>query len=279
MAIERRRLTARSVLASTLLGVSPPTLPTRSLVATAELLGIAPGTARVALSRMVAARELAATSDGYRLVSPALLARQASQDRSRRATTVPWGGDWTVWVVNDNTRSASERTALRLAMARRRHEELREGVWLRPANLPDQVLPDPVTGDPVTGDQPAGSDDAVTRQCIGFTASPDDPTAVVAQLWDLATWSRDATDLLTEMGRLRSRLDGGDTSALADGFVTSAAVLRHLQADPLLPPELLPDAWPAPWLRLAYERYDASFRDLLATWQRHHRVEPKGAQR
>ena len=36
-----RRLTARSAIASTLLGVSPPELPTRSLVATVELLGIA----------------------------------------------------------------------------------------------------------------------------------------------------------------------------------------------------------------------------------------------
>ena len=78
-----RRLTARSVLVSTLLGVSPPELPTRSLIGTAELLGVAAGTARVALSRMVAAGEAEATDGGYRLTSPTLLARQARQSLSR----------------------------------------------------------------------------------------------------------------------------------------------------------------------------------------------------
>ena len=43
--IGARRLTARSVVASTLLGSDPPELPTRSLVGTAALFGIAPGTA------------------------------------------------------------------------------------------------------------------------------------------------------------------------------------------------------------------------------------------
>ena len=48
--------------------------------------------------------------------------------------------------------------------------------------------------------------------------------------------------------------------ALADGFVTSAAVLRHLQADPLLPDELLPARWPGAALRADYDRYDAAYR-------------------
>ena len=46
----------------------------------------------------------------------------------------------------------------------------------------------------------------------------------------------------------------------------SAAVLRHLQADPLLPDALLPGDWPGPGLRDAYEAYDADFK---ASWARH----------
>ena len=42
--------------------------------------------------------------------------------------------------------------------------------------------------------------------------------------------------------RRRRRSTAGDLDALAEGFVLSAATLRHFQADPLLPPELLPDA-------------------------------------
>ena len=90
--VDRRRLTARSVVASTLLGVRPPQLPTRALVGTAELLGISPGTARVAISRMVASGELEAIDDGYRLASPSLLARQARQDLSRGGRTGRWDG-------------------------------------------------------------------------------------------------------------------------------------------------------------------------------------------
>ena len=53
---------------------------------------------------------------------------------------------------------------------------------------------------------------------------------------------------------------------LAPGFELSAAVLRHLQADPLLPVELLPDGWPGPELRQAYERWDRRYREVLTIW-------------
>ena len=136
-----KQLTARSVIASTLLGSTPPELPTRSLVGTAQLLGIAPGTARVAMSRMVTAGELEATGDGYRLVGPTLLARQDRQARSRRGTTQPWDGDWQMFVVTGDARPQSERVEFRATMSGLRYGELREGVWARPDNLTRTVDP------------------------------------------------------------------------------------------------------------------------------------------
>jgi len=56
-------LTARSVLLSTLLGYHPPELPVSALVRVAALFGIAEGTTRAALSRLVAAGDVAA-ADG-----------------------------------------------------------------------------------------------------------------------------------------------------------------------------------------------------------------------
>ena len=47
-------LTARSVLASALLGMDPPELPVAQLVRLTGLFGISENRARVALSRMVA---------------------------------------------------------------------------------------------------------------------------------------------------------------------------------------------------------------------------------
>lgn len=252
-----RRLTARSVLASTLLGVSPPELPTRSLVATAELLGVAPGTARVALSRMVAAGELATTGDGYRLVGRPLLARQDRQALSRRGAPAAWDGTWRTAVVAADARPAPERAELRDAMGALRFGELREGVWLRPANLPADVLPRQAN--------------LVAERCTLLTSRPDDPPDLAARLWDLDGWADRAGTLQAALDRLAPRLADHDATALADGFVTSAAVLRHLQADPLLPADLLPPAWPGDRLRATHRAYDDDFKATLATWLRAHR--------
>ena len=165
----RPRLTARSVVASTLLGVHPPELPTRSLVATAELLGVSAGSARTAISRMVAAGELDPVDDGYRLASPTLLARQTRQDLSRTVLDQPWDGTWRTLVVAADARPAAERIELRAALGALRFAELREGVWLRPDNLPAGVLPD--------------AEATAADQCRSFTSRPDDdPAALAADL-------------------------------------------------------------------------------------------------
>ena len=56
-------LTARSVLASALLGMDPPELPVSQLVRLTGLFGISENRARVALSRMVAPVRLALWRD------------------------------------------------------------------------------------------------------------------------------------------------------------------------------------------------------------------------
>ena len=55
---------------------------------------------------------------------------------------------------------------------------------------------------------------------------------------------------------------------LAPGFELSAAVLRHLQADPLLPAALLPADWPGRAFRRTYDRWDRRYRTVLTTWGR-----------
>ncbi|MCU1356788.1 MAG: paaX [Acidimicrobiales bacterium] len=246
--VELPRLTARSVVASTLLGVSPPELPTPVLVGTAELLGINPGAARVAMSRMVANGELAATERGYRLVGR-LVTRQARQDLSRTGPSTAWKGQWRTLIVEGEGRPAAERAELRAALGSLRFAELREGVWLRPDNLPEGVLVDAET--------------AVAGRTLRLTSRVDDPSSLAARLWDLDSWARRGADLV-------DRLDGLDRLDLdlAGTFVTLAAVLRHLQADPLLPPALLAADWPGDRLRARHAEVDAAFKHALATWQR-----------
>lgn len=255
-----RPLTARSVLASTLLGTDPPWLPTRILVRSGELFGLTPGTLRTAISRMAAAGELVADGDGYRLAGP-LLDRQARQAASRTRRPAPrWDGRWEMAVVTVERRDASARTALRDAMRRLGLAEWREGVWLRPANLP--------------ADREESARAVVQDQCRTLTAVPDDePVALAGELWDLRGWADTATDLAGRLARLVGPLEEGpiderSTAVLAEGFVVSAAVLRHLVADPSLPPALLPADWPGPSLREDYDRYDRAFKSLWRAWFR-----------
>ncbi|MDE3085938.1 MAG: PaaX domain-containing protein, C- domain protein [Acidobacteriota bacterium] len=243
-------LTARSVLASTLLGADPPELPVAHLVRMAGLFGINPNRARVALSRMVSSGE--ATTDGagrYRLAGH-LLARQRRQTASRAGRTGPWQGGWHVVVLTAVGDQADVRAGRRRALEAARLGELRLGVWTRPDNLALDL------GGPL-----AGLEGDATR----FAATPaGDPGELSRSLWDLEGWAAGARRLMGEMR------DAPTTSAddLAPGFVLSAAVLRHLQADPLLPAELLPAGWPGAALRSAYDAYDARYRGVLADWGR-----------
>ncbi|MFD4995280.1 PaaX family transcriptional regulator C-terminal domain-containing protein [Streptomyces buecherae] len=231
-----RPLTARSIVLSTLLGHHPAELPARALVRAGQVFGTAEGTIRVALTRMVAAGDLQQCDGTYRL-SARLLARQARQDDSRAPRLRPWAGDWEIALVTGERRSAAERAALRQAMATLRLAELREGSWLRPANL---ERPRP----------PAAAD-----QCAWLTGTPEDaPAPLAARLWDLDAWARQARWLLSTLA---------EADRLADRFAVAAAILRHLLTDPVLPTPLLPDHWPGDTLREAYAAFEEEFRTTV----------------
>jgi phenylacetic acid degradation operon negative regulatory protein len=239
-------LTARSVLASALLGMDPPELPVAQLVRLTGLFGISENRARVALSRMVAAGE--ATSDGsgrYRLAGH-LAARQSRQSASRTGATAAWDGEWMVAVVTTTGSTAEVRSARRRALAYARLVELREGVWMRPANVEVRL--------------PASWDADVEL----LSARPSGPRELAGRLWDLRAWADRAAELVRGLGALAP----DRPEALAPGFTLSAAVLRHLQADPLLPAELLPAGWPGTQLRATYDDWDARYRATLRVWSR-----------
>lgn len=240
MSTERKALTARSVLASTLLGLDPPVLPVGRLVSTAGLFGITEGTARTALSRMAATSEVVADGGRYRLTGR-LLDRQRRQDEGRHPRLRPWKGRWRMAIVTTERRTAADRAELRAELARLRLAEWREGVWLRPDNL--ELAPPPLA----------------TQHCSWLLADLDEAPL---HLWDLDGWAATARGLVNELG------DAPTIDALAPGFVLSAAVLRHLAADPLLPPDLLPRRWPGDELRATYDAWDRAYRNLLAAWHR-----------
>lgn len=217
------------------------------LVETAGLFGITENTARTALSRMTAAGEVAAEDGRYRLTGR-LLDRQRRQDEGRHPRRRRWNGRWRLAIVTGpggepvDRRSALDRATLRSELSRLRLAEWREGVWARPDNLDLAVR------------------GLAASHCSWATAQLD----VAPSLWNLEGWANDARDLVAELRDLS--VDG--INALAPGFVLSAAVLRHLASDPLLPNELLPDRWPGDDLRATYTTWDRAYRALLTEWHR-----------
>jgi phenylacetic acid degradation operon negative regulatory protein len=239
-------LTARSVLASGLLGMDPPELPVAQLIRLTGLFGISENRARVALSRMVTSGEVSTDGSGLYRLAGHLVQRQARQSASRSGVTAAYKGEWHLAVVTTTGSTAEVRTARRRALTYARLGELREGVWMRPKNLPMQLR------DGLGGDVEL------------MTAHPDDAAQLATRLWDLPAWSSRAASLLDRLGEL----EPSGPAALAPGFELSAAVLRHLQADPLLPDELLPRDWPGVRLRSRYDQWDAKYRSTLRQWSR-----------
>ncbi len=106
--------------------------------------------------------------------------------------------------------------------------------------------------------------ETVRRDVEVMVAEPREPRDLASRLWDLRAWS----DRAHRLGDGLAALTPDVPEALAPGFELSASVLRHLQADPLLPDELLPAQWPGGQLRQDYDRWDALYRSTLREWSR-----------
>lgn len=246
-------LTARSVIASTLLGVDPPRLPTQALVRSGELFGLSEGATRTALSRMTSAGDVVGDGDGYRLAGP-LLERHARQQDLRGPAARPWDGTWVLAVVVADRRPAAERARLREAARRLRLAEVREGCWARPDNL--------------DADRAPAERAVLDAQCLLVRgARPEDPAPFVAP-FEPHAWAATAHRLLEQMAATQPRLEALDTDALGDAFLLDAAVVRHLLADPALPAELAPPGWPAEELRRAFAAFDDGFKATWRAWFR-----------
>ncbi len=222
-----RPLSARSVVLSLLLGAHPPELPVSAIVGAGELFEIAEPTLRVALTRMVATGDLERTDSTYRL-SARLLERQRRQDAALESAG-EWDGTWEMVVVTSTGRSAADRATLRVTLTELRLAELREGTWLRPANLRRPL--------------PSWPAELIST----FTTSPaGDPTQLANRLWDLAAWNHTGRELVGDIAQ---------ACTAAERLTVAAAVVRHLRTDPALPPELLPGDWIAPALQASYAAY------------------------
>jgi phenylacetic acid degradation operon negative regulatory protein len=246
-----RPLSARSVLATALLGAPQPHLTVGELVAMASLFGISDGAARTCLWRMVTTGELSSDDGTYTLAGDLLERRQRVDEASRTAVTRQWDGTWELAVVSLDRRSAADRLALRKAATALHLAELREGVWIRPDNLDPDRLPTLRA--------------VLDRQCVHFhDAATNIAAETIRSLFSLDDWAADARRLTRA---LRDEVDSEAAGAadFAYWFGQMVTVVRHLQLDPLLPDELIADEWPGDDLRDGYRRFNDLFQQRLNT--------------
>jgi len=225
------RLTARGVILSLLVSNHPARPTPAQIVRAAGAFGIKESAARVALTRMVSGGDLARTPNGFQLSEPLLERRQRVLHEVEQATH-DWNGEWEIVVVTGTGREPGERASLRTRLSRLRLAELREGVWLRPANL---TRPLDLGNEPVE---------------IMSARPGRDAGELLASLWDLPAWEAEARKLLELMDLAVSTVDR---------FTVATAIVRHLLADPVLPQELRPDSWSADRLHAAWRAYQDEF--------------------
>lgn len=228
-----QRLPARSAILSTLLGTHPAQASPAGILAIASELGIGESAIRVALTRMVAGGDLDRADGIYRL-SDRLVERQRRQDESIHPVLREWNGRWRLAVISVPSDDAAVRSATRTALTGARFGELREGVWMRPANI-DVTLDDP----------------AVVPRVTMFDAEPDgSPSDLAQQLFAPTVWAERSTELIAALD---------DAADLRDRFEVAAQVVRHIMRDPLLPDELCPAPWPGELIRERYGSFRAEF--------------------
>jgi phenylacetic acid degradation operon negative regulatory protein len=231
-----RHLTARELVIDFLSNRYPREMSAAEILGVGTALGFTEQSLRMALTRLVEGAVAANPGRGlYRLSrSGEAMRLEVRKWRNLDDLAKPWSGAWIG--VFDASVPRSDRAALRRherAMRLRGFRELQAGLWIRPANLRDSVgaLRDHLRA---LGLHPAAL-------VVGLNDLDDDSRAKGTGLWDtaamLATYRALADELLSSKTRLeRLPLD----TAAAESMVLGRDVIRHINLDPVLPEELMP---------------------------------------
>ncbi|MGE4607715.1 MAG: PaaX family transcriptional regulator C-terminal domain-containing protein [Myxococcota bacterium] len=212
-------------------------LPGPFLVAAAEPLGHRPKTVRQTLLRMVGTGELETTQRGrsklYRLSAFSRANAAVSTAKLFGPAAGAWDGLWTVVSYQFATEERMEREKVRITLEMLGFASRTRGLYLHPRDHRN-ALAEAIGS--------AGLSERVMVFRAERSAGPSD-TAMIRELWDIASLARGYRSFLRRFGSLRVR-----NQKPPDAFRTSLAVLIEFLdlawTDPDLPAELLPDAWP-----------------------------------
>jgi len=231
-----KALTAKELVLDFLSNRAPREMGARVIVDSAGALGFSAQSIRMALTRLVEDRLALSTGRGMYRLAPSgdAMRREVRKWRSTLAMTQAWSGAWIA--IYDAPIARSDRKALRLheqAMRLRGFREFRAGLWLRPANL---RLP---TAELRTQLEALGLHrDAMVAELRDFDERAQ---AEAMHLWDIKGLLASYEDLTGALEVSERRVKKMELAkAAGETLVLGREVVRHLNLDPLLPEELMP---------------------------------------
>jgi phenylacetic acid degradation operon negative regulatory protein len=260
-----RHLTARELVIDFLSNRYPREMSAQEITGVGIALGFSEQSLRMALTRLVEQSVAANTGRGRYRLSPSGEAMREEVRKWRHLGDLakPWSGAWIG--VFDAAIPRSDRAALRRherAMRLRGFRELQSGLWIRPANLHDSVaeLREHLRA---LGLHPGAL-------VVGLDELDDEARAKATSLWDtaamIATYRALADELVASKGKLeRLALD----NAAAESMVLGRDVIRHINLDPVLPEELMPQRALSNLIR-GMTDYDQNARQIWRRFMRAH---------
>jgi phenylacetic acid degradation operon negative regulatory protein len=260
-----RHLTARELVIDFLSNRYPREMSVQEITGVGIALGFSEQSLRMALTRLVEQSVAANTGRGRYRLSPS---GEAMRDEVRKWRHLgdlakPWTGAWIG--VFDAAIPRSDRAALRRherAMRLRGFRELQSGLWIRPANLRDSV-PELREHLRALGLHPGAL-------VVGLDEIDDEARAKATGLWDTATMVATYRALAEELVASKSKLErlALDTAA-AESMVLGRDVIRHINLDPVLPEELMPQRALNNLIRVMTD-YDQNARQIWRRFMRAH---------
>lgn len=228
-------VSARALVLSLLSGTSAgPHTTIARLVNAAALFGIEAATLRVAVTRLLKEGLLESPERGLYRPGPKArgLTRRVQDWQNVRSRLAPWRGDWLVALTHQLGRTDRKQVRAReRALALSGYREAEAALWVRPANLARALA------EHRTDLTDIGADEAITLLRVSATATPavpDWPT-----LWSRSDLAAAYSSALAAMQESHARLPTlGKDAAARETFLIGQAVIRQINFDPLLPPEL-----------------------------------------
>jgi phenylacetic acid degradation operon negative regulatory protein len=234
---------------------NPEFVPSALLVALLGAFGVGDAAARAAISRLARRGQLEGVRHGrhtaYRLAPRSFSRAQAEAWRMMRfGTPRAWDHQWTCVVFSIPEAERGRRPALRQRLRDLGLGPLFDGFWITPRAPLDAI--------------DRALQELEVRDAAVFRVSevPRPGGTDLLAAWDLAALRAGYDDLVVRLERLVARIRAGTVPG-DDALVTRVDVCNQwrtlAEADPGLPPELLPADWPQ---RRARELFVEAFDSL-----------------